>query len=58
MENHHNENSVDTIEFKILWDADNLVNLRDSLVDKSEQEIRDIISNTFFTDEAKKIILE
>ena len=48
---HHTRGKIDTLNFKIIWDADCLVNLNDQL------QIKEMVDKIFFTNTAKKIFL-
>jgi len=47
--NHHSAKDVDTLEFRIVWDADWLVNLPTEFAGASEAELQQIIDKTFKT---------
>ena len=47
--NHHSAKDIDTLEFRIIWDADNLVNLSDELKDTSRERAEKIINTVFKT---------
>lgn len=59
---HHSPGEVDTINFKILWDSDWLVNLKDEYDIKDRKKLEDIIEKVFLTQtgriKAKKIYLK
>ena len=47
--NHHSAKDIDSVEFRIIWDADNIVNLRE-IVDKfNTEKIQKIIEKRFKT---------
>jgi hypothetical protein len=46
---HHSPGEVDTIEFRILWDADWLVNLNDECDIRNKKKLGAIIEKTFLT---------
>ncbi|PIU41679.1 MAG: hydroxymethylbilane synthase [Candidatus Omnitrophica bacterium CG07_land_8_20_14_0_80_42_15] len=50
---HHSPGEIDTLNFKILWDADWLVNLKDEYHIKDKQRLVDIIEKTFLTETGK-----
>ena len=47
--NHHSAKNIDTIEFRIVWDADWLVNLPMNFTDTSKEKLKEIIDKTFKT---------
>lgn len=47
--NHHSAKNIDTMEFRIIWDADNLVNLRDEPEMFEKEKLQDIIKKRFKT---------
>ena len=53
--NHHTLNDFDTTEFRIILDADRLVNIPEDLPDASEEKLQKIIDNKFKTHEGYKI---
>jgi len=56
--NHHSAKEIDTIEFRIIWDADNLVNLMNELEDSETDRIERIINKVFKTNEGRRIAVE
>lgn len=58
--NHHSDLNIDTIEFKILWDADWLVNLKEEgiIKKKSKDELSKFIEKIFKTKTGKQIAKE
>ena len=58
--NHHSDLNIDTLEFKILWDADWLVNLKEEgiIKRKSKEELSKFIDKIFKTKTGKKIAKE
>ena len=52
---HHSPGKIDTINFKILYDADWLVNLQDEYKLEDREKLHRIIEKIFFTDSAKKL---
>jgi HD superfamily phosphodiesterase len=52
---HHSPGKIDTINFKILYDADWLVNLQDEFRCQDREKLSRIIEKIFFTDSAKKL---
>ena len=55
---HHSPGEIDTVNFKIMWDADWLVNLPDVYDVKDRVKLQEIISETFMTKEGLKIAKE
>jgi HD superfamily phosphohydrolase YqeK len=59
---HHSPGEIDTLDFKIIWDADWLVNLRDECDIKDRKKLKDIIEKTLLTEsgrsKAKEIYCE
>lgn len=47
--NHHSAKDIDTIEFRIIWDADNLVNLQEETEDFDTDKIRRVAKKRFKT---------
>jgi HD superfamily phosphodiesterase/ribosomal protein S27AE len=47
--NHHTAKNIDTIEFRIIWDADNIVNLSEEIEKFDKEKIRNIIKKRFKT---------
>jgi putative nucleotidyltransferase with HDIG domain len=47
--NHHSAKDIDTIEFRIVWDADWLVNMPVDFPDSDQEQLRGIIARTFKT---------
>ncbi len=52
---HHSPCEVDTLNFKILYDADYLVNLKEEVDLEEKEKAVKIINKVFFTNEAKEI---
>ena len=52
---HHSPGRLDTLNFKVLYDADSLVNIRDVLDRKSGNRLRELIEETFLTRTAKEL---
>lgn len=50
---HHSPREVDTLNFKAIWDADWLVNLKDEYNIKDKKRLRNIIAKTFLTETGK-----
>ena len=53
--NHHSGKDIDTTEFRVIWDADCLVNIPAEFPDASEEKLREIIDKTFKTREGRRL---
>jgi hypothetical protein len=51
--NHHSAKGIDTLEFRILWDADWLVNIPEEYPDHTPEKLRALIDKVFKTDSGK-----
>ncbi|MHC4872625.1 MAG: HD domain-containing protein [Planctomycetota bacterium] len=47
--NHHSAKDIDTLEFKIIWDADWLVNIREEFPEGDIEQLGQLVKNTFKT---------
>lgn len=56
--NHHSAKNIDTKEFRIIWDADWMVNLPDEFDISDKEHIRKLIMNIFKTETWQKIAIE
>jgi len=56
--NHHSAKDIDTIEFRIVWDADQIVNLLTDSRQASNEKLQEIIDKTFKTDEGRRIAID
>lgn len=56
--NHHSAKDIDTKEFRILWDADRLVNIQEDFPDASTEKLEGIIDKTFKTAKGREIAME
>jgi len=56
--NHHSAKDIDTLEFRILWDADWLVNLPDDASTLSQDQMKDRINEIFKTDTGRQLALQ
>ncbi len=56
--NHHGAKGIDTTEFRIVWDADWLVNIPADFPDASKEELRRIVEKTFRTHEGHRMATE
>ena len=53
--NHHSAKDIDTTEFRIILDADRLVNISEEYPDASQDKLQKLINNKFKTQEGDKI---
>jgi hypothetical protein len=56
--NHHTARNIDTTEFRIIWDADNLVNLQEEFKDANRERIERIIKKVFKTSTGHRMASE
>jgi putative nucleotidyltransferase with HDIG domain len=56
--NHHSVRNIDTIEFRIIWDADKIVNLSDDSNVLSDDKLQEIVNKRFKTNEGRRIAAE
>ena len=56
--NHHSARDIDTPEFRVLWDADWLVNLQEDFADVGDQRRREMIDKVFRTGKGRQLALE
>ena len=56
--NHHSARDIDTIEFRIIWDADWLVNIPEELPNAGPDKLRRIIDKTFKTSSGREMAME
>lgn len=56
--NHHSARDIDTLEFRILWDADWLVNIPEEYPDHSPEKLEKLIHKVFKTASGRKLALE
>ena len=56
--NHHSAKDIDTTEFRIVWDADWLVNIPADFPSASKEKLQEIVEKTFKTNEGRKIATE
>ncbi|MFC1737453.1 HD domain-containing protein [Planctomycetota bacterium] len=56
--NHHSAKGIDTLEFRILWEADRLVNIPEELSGASKEKLKEIIDKTFKTAKGHQIATE
>ncbi len=56
--NHHSAADIDTLEFRIVWDADRLVNIPADFPSAGKEKLQEIVEKTFKTNEGRKIATE
>jgi HD superfamily phosphodiesterase len=56
--NHHSGKEIDTLEFKILWDADWLVNIPEEFPDAGRGKLQNLIDKVFKTHRGRQIAIE
>ncbi len=56
--NHHSAKDIDTMEFRIIWDADWLVNIPADFPDVSKEKLQKIVNKVFKTREGYRIAKE
>jgi len=52
---HHTPGKIDTLNFKVLYDADWLVNLKDEVDTKDKEKLKAIIDKVFLTNTGRKL---
>ncbi len=56
--NHHGARNIDTIEFRVIWDADWLVNIPDECGAMDTNKLKEFIGRIFKTDTGRQIARE
>lgn len=56
--NHHSDKNIDTTEFRVVWDADWLVNIPEDFKDASKESLKHLIDKVFKTREGYKIAVK
>ena len=56
--NHHTARNIDTLEFRVLWDADWLVNVPDECGKMSKDKLKEFIEKVFKTNTGKQLAKE
>jgi len=56
--NHHDAGDIDTLEFQIIRDADQLVNIPEEFGDADKGKLKNIIERTFKTDKGRQLATE
>lgn len=52
---HHTESKIDNIDFKIIWDADLIVNLEEDNIYIDKEKVSKIIAKSFKTESGKRL---
>jgi putative nucleotidyltransferase with HDIG domain len=52
---HHSAGDLDTLEFRIIWDADRIANMPDETAGKGEAELKQYLEEAFRTDTGREI---
>ncbi len=53
--NHHSAKNIDTLEFRIIWDSDWLVNIPDDFSGAASEKIRNLVEKVFKTKTGRQI---
>jgi hypothetical protein len=56
--NHHSPGRIDTLNFKILYDADWLVNLSDEYDCQDKEKLSRVIDKIFLTDSGRRMAIK
>ncbi len=56
--NHHSARDIDTLEFRVIWDADWLVNIPDECGKMSKNKLKGFIEKIFKTNKGREIAKE
>lgn len=56
--NHHSGKNIDTLEFRIIWDSDWLVNMEDLYDVNNKVEMKKLIDNIFKTKSGKELAIQ
>jgi quercetin dioxygenase-like cupin family protein/HD superfamily phosphodiesterase len=56
--NHHSAKDIDTGEFRIIWDADRIVNIPDEIQIENPKKLKEFIEKTFKTESGKRIAFD
>ncbi len=52
---HHSGGDIDTLEFRVIWDSDWIVNIGDEFAGISQRKLKEIIGKVFLTDTGRSI---
>ena len=58
MQNHSQSSQRDTLEFRIIWDADWLTNIPDDFPDADREKLQKMIDTVFKTSKGRQIAAE
>ena len=58
IDSHHSGGSIDTQEFKTVWDADLLINLGEHLAGMDRKELKDFVDKRLRTEKGKEIAMK
>lgn len=53
--NHHSDRNINTLEFKIIWDADWIVNIPENFPDIDQNGLKHLINKVFKTNKGRQI---
>lgn len=56
--NHHSDKGIDTVEFRVIWDSDWLVNIPDELDLNNKEKIEKLVNKVFKTRTGREIAKE
>ncbi len=56
--NHHSAKNIDTLEFRIVWDADWLVNIPEEFPEADTKKLQELINNLFKTKHGRQIAMK
>ena len=56
--NHHSAKDIDTPEFRIVWDADWLVNIPDEYLNADKEKLQELVKKVFKTNRGQQIAKE
>jgi HD superfamily phosphodiesterase len=56
--NHHSAKDIDTLEFRIIWDSDWLVNIPDEFDVNDVEKMKELCDNVFKTNSGRRIATE
>ena len=56
--NHHSAKNIDTIEFRIVWDADRLVNIPEEFPNAGNEKLQELIDKVFKTNKGRQTAAE
>lgn len=56
--NHHSDKDMDTLEFRIVWDADRIVNIQEDFTNVNKENLQGIIDKMFKTCKGRQTAIE